>query len=179
MKALVLYDSAYGNTARVAEAIAAALATAGEVTTLRAGEATPAHLQGITTLVVGSPTQGFRPTQPVTHFLQSLPNRALDGLQVAAFDTRIGEADIAKNRFLALMVRLFGYAAEKIAKTLIRKGGRLVVSPAGFIVGGTEGPLLDGELERAASWAKQIIAASASASSVTGQAVFSGRSSRS
>jgi flavodoxin len=176
MKALVLYDSAYGNTARVAEAIAAALAAAGQVTIVRAGEATQAQLQGVTMLVVGSPTQGFRPTQPVTHFLKALPERGLDGLQVAAFDTRIGEADIAKNRFLAVMVRLFGYAAEKIAKTLTRKGGHLVVPPAGFVVGGTEGPLLDGELERAAAWARQITAASTSASSVTDQAALSARS---
>jgi len=54
------------------------------------------------------------------------------------------------------MVKLFGYAAEPIAKRLGRKGGELAVTPEGFLVEGTEGPLKEGELERAAAWAERI-----------------------
>jgi len=57
---------------------------------------------------------------------------------------------------LPVFVRLFGYAAKSIAGTLKKKAGELVVPPEGFFVGGTEGPLKEGELERAADWAKQI-----------------------
>jgi len=56
------------------------------------------------------------------------------------------------------MVRLFGYAAAPIAKRLKSKGGELVLAPEGFVVKDTEGPLKEGELDRAAAWARQLIA---------------------
>ena len=59
---------------------------------------------------------------------------------------------------MAFFVRIFGYAAKPIADRLAKKGGDLAVPPEGFYVGDMEGPLLEGELERAADWAKQILA---------------------
>jgi hypothetical protein len=56
------------------------------------------------------------------------------------------------------MVKLFGYAAIPIANRLRKKGGELALPPEGFIVEGTEGPLRRGELERAADWARQLVA---------------------
>jgi flavodoxin I len=56
-------------------------------------------------------------------------------------------------------VKLFGYAAEPIAAKLQKKGGTLAAPPEGFFVGGTEGPLKEGELERAAQWARRVGAA--------------------
>ena len=55
-------------------------------------------------------------------------------------------------------VRLFGYAAKPIADRLQKRGGVLVVPPEGFYVEGTEGPLQEGELERASEWARRIVA---------------------
>lgn len=55
------------------------------------------------------------------------------------------------------MVKLFGYAAEKIARALKKSGGIEVISPEGFYVKEVEGPLLDGELERATNWVLRII----------------------
>jgi flavodoxin I len=52
---------------------------------------------------------------------------------------------------------VFGYAAGRIARNLKGKGGTLVASPEGFFVTGTKGPLREGELERAAGWAKGIL----------------------
>jgi hypothetical protein len=75
---------------------------------------------------------------------------------VAAFDTRVEVAKV-NSAFLTFMVKLFGYAAEPIARGLKKKGGLLVGTPAGFFVLGKEGPLEEGELERAASWAKQLL----------------------
>jgi hypothetical protein len=66
---------------------------------------------------------------------------------VAAFDTRIQ----------AKWVKLFGYAAGRIAGRLKEKGGLLVSSPEAFFVKGKEGPLKEGELERAADWAKEVV----------------------
>ena len=158
MKAMVVYDSMYGNTEKVAQAIGDALGSPEEVKTLRVSDVKPEQLAGVTLLVVGSPTQRFSPTPATTAFLKGIPKDGLAGVKVAAFDTRITEAEIERIRILAFMVRLFGYAAEPMAKRLEQKGGALAVPPEGFYVGGTEGPLLEGELERAIAWARQIAA---------------------
>ncbi len=159
MKAIVAYDSAYGNTEQIARAIGSALGPEQEVETLRVGDVTPQKLEGISVLVVGSPTQKFSPTAATNALLKRIPNDGLKGVRVAAFDTRFTEAEIERVKILAFFVRIFGYAAEPIADKLRKKGGELAIPPEGFYVGGTEGPLLDGELERAAAWAKQIAAA--------------------
>jgi len=65
---------------------------------------------------------------------------------VTAFDTRLPTR----------LVGIFGYAAARIADSLKRNGGTLIAPPEGFFVKGKEGPLKEGELERAAGWAKEI-----------------------
>ena len=52
--------------------------------------------------------------------------------------------------------RVFGYAAKPISEKLRRKGGELIVAPEGFFVKDVEGPLKEGELERAEAWAREI-----------------------
>ena len=146
MKTLVIYDSVYGNTEQIARTIGGAIA--GEVQGLRAGEANPSEVQGVDLLLVGAPTQGGRPTPAARDFLDQIPAQALNGVRVAAFDTRIP----------AKWAAIFGYAARGIARRLKKKGRTLVAPPEGFFVSGAEGSLLDGELERAANWAKEISA---------------------
>ena len=62
MKALILYDSVYGNTEKIALAIGHALGTQEEVSVVKAGEARPDQLAGSDLLIVGAPTQRFRTT---------------------------------------------------------------------------------------------------------------------
>ncbi len=159
MTALVIYDSLYGNTEKIARAIGAALGTPEEVQVLHTGSVQPGGLTGLRLLIVGSPTQRFNAMPAVASLLKELPGKSLEGVRVAAFDTRYPESEIARTPVLAFFVKLAGrgaYAAMHIARSLRQKGGRLVVPPEGFYVGGMEGPLLDGELERAADWAGQI-----------------------
>jgi flavodoxin len=156
VNAMVVYDSMYGNTGKVAEAIASALGSPEDVQLRKVDEARAEQLAGVTLLIVGSPTQKFSPTGATTRLLKSIPNNGLQGVKVAAFDTRFTESEIGSNRILAFFVSIFGYAAEPIAERLKKKGGDLVVPPEGFYVGGTEGPLLEGELERATAWAQEI-----------------------
>lgn len=158
MRTLVVYDSVFGNTEHVARAIGDALGTAGEVRVVRVTEVQPGQLAGVDLLIVGSPTRGFRPTPATTNWLKSIPAGSLQGVRVAAFDTRIPMGSNVPG-FLRLMVRIFGYAAHPIADRLVKKGGTLAVPPEGFLVTGTEGPLQEGELERAADWARQIATA--------------------
>ncbi len=147
MKALIIYDSVYGNTEKIARAIAEAITPSGEVKVLRAGEANPSELASIDLLIVGSPTHAGRPTPAIQDLLNKVPKLSLQGINVAAFDTRIPTK----------LVRVFGYAAGRIAGNLKRKGGTLIASPEGFFVTGSKGPLKEGELERAAAWAKGIL----------------------
>jgi flavodoxin I len=147
MKVLIVYDSVYGNTERIAKAIAEAVGSSGEVRALRADETNPSELASGDLLIVGSPTHGGRPTSPVQDFLNKITQQSLQGISVAAFDTR-SQTKLA---------RVFGNAAGRIARNLKTKGGVLIASPEGFIVEGTRGPLKEGELERAAGWAKGII----------------------
>jgi flavodoxin len=146
MNALVVSDSKYGNTEKVARAISEAI----DARVLRVDDADPDELAGLDLLVVGSPTHGGWYTEAIKGLLEALPS--LEGVQVAAFDTRTATI---WNRILP-----FGYAAPRIARSLEGKGGNLVVPPEGFVVEGMEGPLKGGELERAAGWAKALLATS-------------------
>jgi flavodoxin len=145
MKALIVYDSVYGNTEKIARAIAEFITPSYEVKVVQAGEANPSELESIDLLIVGSPTHGGRPTPAVQDFLNKVPK--LQGVNVAAFDTRIPSK----------LAKVFGNAAGRIAGNLKKKDGNLIASPEGFLVTGTKGPLKEGELERAADWTKGIL----------------------
>ncbi len=156
MKALVIYDSYFGNTEKVAQAIGDALGPGENVQTLKVSDVKPEQLEGIELLIFGSPTRAFRATTAINGFLKRIPAGGLRGVKVAGFDTRIALEDV-NSRVLNFFVRIFGYAAEPISKKLQKKGGEVAAAPEGFIVKDTEGPLKDGELERAAAWAKKIL----------------------
>ena len=145
MKTLVVYDSLYGNTEKIAKAVGEGIT--GEVKVVRVGDADPSETKTVDLLIVGSPTHGGRASPATREFLDKVQAAALEGIKVAAFDTRL------TNRW----ARIFGFAGGRIAKSLKKKGGTLIGSPEAFYVEGSEGPLKEGELERAAAWAKEIV----------------------
>jgi len=149
MKAYIIYDSTYGNTEKIAQAIGKGLT--GEVKVLRIGEA---NLTTCNLLIVGSPVHGGRATPELDAFIKQIPANSLAGVSVAAFDTRF-EAE-EQGVGLRILMSVIRYAAPRIAKTLEKKGGILVAEPEGFIVENKEGPLKQGELERATQWATQL-----------------------
>ena len=152
MKSLVIYDSVFGNTEKIANAIGEAL----ESQALSVNKVSPRDIQGIDLLIVGSPTRGFRPTKAIKEFIKHLPTKELQNVKVAAFDTRIRITDV-NSAFLTFMVNIFGYAAQPIANGLKGKGGKLAIHPEGFFVEDREGPLFIGELDRAQDWARSLI----------------------
>jgi flavodoxin len=156
VKGLVVYDSVFSNTEKVAQAIGKALGSLGEVSTVQVKTVTPDQLAGLDVLVVGSPTRAFKHTEAVGGFIKKIPAGGLKGTKIAAFDTRIAVEE-TNSGFLKFMVKLFGYAAEPIAAKLVKKGGEPAGQPEGFIVTGTEGPLKEGELDRAAVWAGALL----------------------
>lgn len=144
MRTLVVYDSIFGNTARIAEAIGGALA--GNIKVMPVGEAVISEFEALDLLIIGSPTHGGKATPAILELIGNLPSSVLVSLKVAAFDTRL----------TAKWVTIFGYAASQLAGKLKTAGARLLGPPEAFFVKGKEGPLKEGELERAAAWARNL-----------------------
>ncbi len=139
MKSLVIYDSNFGNTKRIAEAIAEELDT----TAVSIVHISVEALKNLDLLVVGSPINGWRPSKKMNDFLANVPDGKLMHVKATAFDTR---------------VKLFihGDAAGKIAHVLEKAGATIISKPQGFLVKGNEGPLLDGEIAKAKTWANTV-----------------------
>jgi flavodoxin len=156
MKAMVVYDSIFGNTEQIAKAIGKALGSEMKVEVLKVNQVKPEQLTELDLFIVGSPTRAFRPTPAIKKLLGSIPSTGLNNVKVASFDTGISLDDI-NSSIGHFFINHFGYAARPIANRLVKKGGTLIVDPEGFFVKGSEGPLKQGELERAADWARQIL----------------------
>lgn len=142
MKAFVVYDSAYGNTRTIAEALAAGLGSMAAAVPVDRFD--PGSVQSGDLLVVGSPINGWRPTPKITQALADLAARGLSGVRAAAFDTR-------------LKLFIHGDAAGKISRALKDAGASIVAGPMAFYVKGSEGPLRKGEVDRAAAWAETLL----------------------
>ena len=151
MKTLIIYDSVFGNTKKLAEA----MASSPDIKTVSVTKAESVILAEFDRLLVGSPTRGFKPTPPITEWLKSLPPDALSGKQAAAFDSRISP-DKVKSGVLRLMMKKFGYAAPDIEKELKKKGAAIVAPSEGFFVDESEGPLSAGEEDRATAWIQKM-----------------------
>ncbi len=156
MKTLIVYDSVFGNTEIIAKAIGESLSAQENVQVLKVSDIKLDQLVGVNLLIVGSPTRAFKPTKAIVDFLIKIPLNGLNGINVTAFDSRISTTDV-NSKVLNGFVKIFGYAAKPIADKLVKKGGKLIIQPEGFYVKDSEGPLKDGELERAAEWAKSAI----------------------
>jgi flavodoxin len=145
MNTLIIYDSAFGNTAQIAQAITDRLGEHATVRTTIASEAGLAELKEIDLLIVGGPTQRHGVSPAMRTLLESFPRRSLRGVSAAAFDTRYHMASWKS-----------GSAAHRIASRLKRAGASLVVPSESFFVALREGPLEEGELVRAAQWAERL-----------------------
>ena len=146
MNTLVIYFSRYGNTQKVAESIGTELRMNGNAHVLSLDDLTPSILQDADLVVMGSPTHRMNLPEATRGIFDQLPKRILKGKLVAAFDT-----SYKMNRFLSRFT-----AAKKLTQKLRKLGGKRVVPPETFHVMEREGPLYDGELERAKTWAGLI-----------------------
>ncbi|MGH2594808.1 MAG: flavodoxin family protein [Actinomycetota bacterium] len=166
MKALVVYESLYGNTAAIGEAIASSLRTQGlDVVSDPVSTIVPSETAAADLLVVGGPTHMHGMSRPVTRkvgaedekntfaeptvapglreWLTDLPPGA--GRFAAAFDTRIHKSPL-----------LTGSAAKGIERRLTGQGFRMIVEPESFFVTG-ENRLEEGQTERATTWAGSLV----------------------
>ena len=175
MRALVVYESMYGNTHDVASAIASGLADVGEVDDVRVGsvtDTTPEAVADVDVLIVGGPTHMHGMSRPATRkaavevaaadddidaepgaaegpglreWLSKLP--VDEAKRCAAFDTRAEGSAL-----------LYGSAAKGIARRLRHRKYDQVADPESFFIEESEGPLKDGEVDRARRWGAALAA---------------------
>ncbi|HPF00408.1 MAG TPA: flavodoxin family protein [Bacteroidales bacterium] len=141
-KIIVLYDSGFGNTKQIAQAIVEGMGDSASL--LHVSEFTREHLNNLSFIVAGSPINGFMPTEKMQAALKTIPAGALKGIKAASFDTR-------------MHVWIHGDAAKKISKRLAAAGAEIIAVPAFFHVTGKEGPLAEGETERAIAWGRKLV----------------------
>jgi flavodoxin len=147
VKSLIVYFSQFGNTRQIAEMIAETLRSAGPVRVISTDELAVSELTDVDLVVMGTPTHRMNLPEAVRVVFETLPRRILGGTPVATFDT-----SYQMSRWLAAFT-----AARKLAHRLRRLGGKSVVPPETFHVVEREGPLYEGEIERARTWAALIL----------------------
>ena len=161
MRAVVVYESFWGNTAAVARAIAEGIGK--DATPMTTDQATPVVVAAADLLVVGGPVMAFRlptdgiredigrdtdgPPADMSHptlrsWLETLPSGHGGG---AAFETRLRWSP--------------GGATGAIKRGLERAGFRTISKGRKFVVTGKYGPLKDGELDRARQWGAALASA--------------------
>ena len=159
MRGFVVYESLFGNTARIAQAVVDGLKDYLDVEQHSVAEGQLPG--GADLLVIGGPTHAFSmsrattcqdavnqganadPTIGLREWLEELPEG--NDTSFAAFDTRVD-----------MVRRLPGSAAKAAAKVVRKRGYQLLTRPESFYVQDVPGPLLDGEVQRAEVWGAQL-----------------------
>jgi hypothetical protein len=169
MRALVVYESMFGNTKEIAEAVAAGLADRMDTEAVEVGAAPTALSDDLDLLVVGGPTHTFGMSRPATRrdAARQLAARANESGGVSTAQDGIGMREwLASVDFgrAAPVVAVFdtrmrsafsGSAAVKAERLLRRRGMRVVARRSFFVTGG-QGPLRDGERDQARWWAADV-----------------------
>jgi len=171
MRALVVYESMYGNTHTVAVSIAAGLSTRHDVTLVPVTRATPELLAAADLLAVGGPTHTHRMSTAASRrkaadtarkqdsgltmdpdadgpgvrgWLEGVGSLGGHNTLAVAFDTRLGGVPLFTGR-----------ASRGISRLLARHGYRLLADPESFLVS-NQNTLGDGEADRARAWGATI-----------------------
>jgi len=152
MKGIVIYDTSYGNTKRIAEAIAETLKESGiEVDLFYVKDVKKLSAKNYNFLVLGSPTKFGTMSLAVRFFLGKVKSGEWMNKSFVAFDTENPEnveRSQAENKEWS--------AAEKIAEKLRDKKMNQLLPVLKALVFGQKGPLKEGEIERTKDYARQI-----------------------
>jgi hypothetical protein len=176
IRVVIVYESLFGNTRLVAEAIAEGVREAAEearVSCVRATEANHDVALGADLLVVGGPTHVCGMSSGVSRKLGLKAEPEAAGKEAGHPVQPDTAGPGVRDWFIALPKaaggslgagfdtradsRVSGGAAHGIARRLRRHGYGLVAEPEGFIIEGTGGPLRDGELDRARAWGSRLL----------------------
>jgi hypothetical protein len=165
MRALIVYETLFGNAKSVAEAIGVGLRTGAEVDVIDVRSA-PETIGDVDLLVVGGPTHQLGITRPgsrrqaETQYEEAPPAaetglrewigglRVPAGTAVAVFDTRLNHPSV---------LRLLDHAARTTGRMLERRGAHAIAPPQRFLVDAATGPLLPHEVDRAREWGQTLL----------------------
>lgn len=169
MKAVIVYESMFGSTRQIAEAIADGLSDSSAVRMVRVIDADPSVCEGVDLVVVGGPTQAWGMSRPSTRRGAPLhlndPNNDLvlesgadwgPGVRewIASLDRVVAMAAAFDTR-LSSPVLLTGRASKSIGRQLARHGLTIVAPPESFLVD-KKSHLLPGEVDRARAWGARV-----------------------
>ena len=146
MRALVIYDSVFGNTKKIAQAIGSVLGERAAVHLAKVGEEESVDWSEFELVVMGGPIHRVSLSAAMKALVKEIPKRALRGASVAVFETCYRNPRWQR-----------GAATRKLARRTRKHGGRLIVPAESFFVVAREGPLEEGEEERARRWAHAIL----------------------
>jgi flavodoxin len=163
MKTLVVYESMFGNTEQIANAVAAGFGESVDVQVAEVADAPTDPGPDVALIVAGGPTHAFSMSRENTRadaiskgapegerefglreWMAALPS-GQHAEKIATFDTKIKS-----------MRHLPGSAAKSAAKIARRHGYESVARAESFYVDDLDGPLLDGEIDRARAWGRQL-----------------------
>jgi flavodoxin len=165
MKMLVVYESMFGNTEQIARAVAAGLGESVDVQLTEVADAPANPGPDVALIVAGGPTHAFSMSRENTRadaiskgapegerefglreWMAALPS-GQHAEKIATFDTKIKS-----------MRHLPGSAAKSAAKAAHRHGYESLSKAESFYVEDVDGPLLDGEIDRARAWGRRLAA---------------------
>ena len=164
-RAIVVFESMFGNTEQVAVAVADGLKTEGVPTAVFEVSTAPADLPpSVDLVVVGAPTHAFSLSRPKTRseavrqgadetkaaiglreWLENVRPPSDRPVHVAVYDTRATQVR-----------RLPAAAGPSAARLARRRRFARVDRPVAFLVADMQGPLVDGEIDRATSWGRSL-----------------------
>ncbi len=146
MKAIVVYDSKFGNCKKVAEDVAGGLAEAGvEVNLVQVKGASTGALGGYDVIAIGAPVRAGKPLKSIRKFVKNMQDVSLEGKTLGFFDTYgVAKQPGAGSGYLVLLAKE-------------HPGGAKVVEPGlSVLVKGMKGPLEDGAMEKAREFGKKL-----------------------
>jgi hypothetical protein len=161
LRAVVVYESLWGNTAAIARAIAEGLGP--DVRAMTTDEATPAVVADADLIVAGAPVLGFSlPTDQMLEGIRKNPGNAPRPADLSHPSMRhwLETLPAGRGRCAAFETRIRGPVPGSATKAILAglegKGYTPAAEKAPFYVGGKYGPLRDGEVEKARAWGAEL-----------------------
>lgn len=158
MKVLVVYDTKYGNTQRVAELIAEGLKAVGaEPVVENMKKVNFDAAVGFDAILMGSPNHIGRPTRTFKKFVGKLRKAELKDKSLAAFDTYIGQKDEQEviqpggGEFQKALRRMEDHLKEKLPHL------KLITPGLSIAVGGMKGPIVEADLPKCKEFGQNLV----------------------
>jgi flavodoxin len=145
-KAIIIYESKYGNTKRVGEAITQAM-TGIQTTATDTKDVKTPNLVEYDVIILGSPNHMGGPVGSIKKIVDDMGGLNLNGKFTAVFDT--------------YMMADFEKAVKKMEKQITEKIKGIKIAAPGLSVklAGFKGPIIDGELAKAEEFGRKIVGA--------------------